>query len=335
MNDHLPPPQRSIPAHERSAMRDRIRQVTGPAPTRSTRPRSRLLAPTLAAAATLAVVSVGGYASLGDSDGSRGSGFASDGSTPPGANEQVPYPPAPDEQVPQECTQATLVPGPDGGWRDRSGPGQASIDAVPERDLPPVDGDEQVPDDEGGQASGDPFDKEAGSFGCAGTVTLDAAPPTATVVADPAGAYARCDELVAESFPEAGPTAGRIAIEDDRHTAVVVTADSSTYVCHIGPEESEVAATSGDARAQDDVHTTGQRLWAGGRIPEDVIGMGFGFGEGPSHRAVLHDGWWALLATQEDPIAGAPMQWSEASPSAGGGVSGSIGVECQVDEPGC
>jgi hypothetical protein len=133
---------------------------------------------------------------------------------------------------------------------------------------------------------------------------------------------------VSERFPETGATTGRLAIEDGPRMTVVVTADSTTYVCHLGPEEKHVAT------AEDDVQVSGQHIWSGGRAQDGVIAMGVSFGDGPGHSAVIHDGWWALLAHQSEPITGPPMHWGEVSGS-GGSLSGSMELECDGDRADC
>jgi hypothetical protein len=322
MNEHLPPPRRSIPTHELAAMRDRLRrEMGGPSP-QSGPTRSRLLAPARAAAAAMAVVAVGGYVSLGgggESPGSGGqspgAGFATDGTTiaPPleeGGCAGIAFPA--DEPRPAQ-TEA----GPGGGTVGLEP--DESVGALPEADAPAPGGSPGTLDDP--PVEGPPQ--------CEVLVPAEPGRPTSTEVAHPGPVFERCDQLVHERFPDAGATTGRLAIENGAVRTAVLSAGPTTYLCHLGPDIEQVS--------KDGTHTSGRHVWAGGELPPDATGMGVTMVDRvQTYRAVVRDGWWALQGVEDEPIGDDVLVWTEQFGGDGELVSGSTNGElCSEDDPDC
>jgi hypothetical protein len=342
MNDHLPPPRRSIPAHEHAAMRERLRHEMGGRTSHSPKARFWLFAPALAAAATMAVVAVGGYVSLGGGGESPGTGdesptagFASAGTT---------IAPPPDEGACadigapfDELSPVQSGPGPGGGTvgleteavpPSGDGPGTpGDMDGFLEPDDSIVEPDQAVApgrgvDDEGAPPAAEPAQCEA-------MVPVDTGPPTSTEVANPGPVFERCDQLVRERFPAAGATTRRLAIENGAVRTAVLSDGPTTYLCHLGPDIEEVST--------DGTHTSGRHLWAGGQLPPDATGMGVTTMDGDrTYRAVIRDGWWALQGLEDEPIGDDAILWTEKLGAGGGVVSGSSSGElCSEDDVDC
>jgi hypothetical protein len=333
-----------MPAREQAAMRERLRHEMGGRSPQSPKARSWLLAPALAAAATMAVVAVGGYVSLGGGGESPGAGFASDGTT---------IAPPPDEGacadigVPSDdLSPVQSRPGPGGGTVDLEpddsggtltdadapppgdGPGTlGDVDESLEPDDPIVSPDQASAHDHGADdEEGPPAERLAQ---CEVMVPVDAGPPTSTEVAKPGPVFERCDQLVREQFPAAGATTGRLAIENGAVRTAVLSDGPTTYLCHLGPDLEEVST--------DGTHTSGRHLWAGGQLPPDATGMGVTLMDGDqSYRAVVRDGWWALQGVEDEPIGDNALLWTEKLGAGGEAVSGSsTGGLCSEDEPDC
>lgn len=296
MNEHLPPPRRSIPAQEHSAMRERLRSEMGG---QSRQARSRLFAPALAAAATMAVVAVGGYVSLGGGSESPRTGFASDvtATTPPPEDEC-------DIEMPPE-------------------------EAGPEPDLSGVTVDHATVPPPGADQENDLSEEDLAELQCF-TMMKQGGPPTSDEVEHPGTVFERCDQLIHERFPEAGPTTSRLAIENGSVRTAVLTDGPTTYLCHLGSGIEEISTGK-------EVQTAGRHVWAGGPLRPETTDVSLSSWDGdPTHRAVVRDGWWALQGVEDEPIGD---NWMAVFYHDGGegyrvGLSG--GDEpCDEDDPSC
>ncbi|HYJ68259.1 MAG TPA: hypothetical protein VEX15_11455 [Nocardioidaceae bacterium] len=133
-----------------------------------------------------------------------------------------------------------------------------------------------------------------------------------TPVADPSQAYEKCIDLTVNAYrlrgePIDGPLTGRLAIENEVGTTVVVTSSSDAYTCNIKPDEAVSRPAPLDGKVDEEdlwfaLNATGNVLpgnegdmvWVGGEAPDGVTGIQYAFPDGHTETAVVQDGFWAL-----------------------------------------
>jgi hypothetical protein len=148
----------------------------------------------------------------------------------------------------------------------------------------------------------------------------DDASLVSTPVADPSQAYEKCVNLVEMSYrvrgePINGDLTGRLAIENEVGTVVVVTSDTDAYTCNIKPDKaaSHPSALNGTVDESDFWFALngsslvlpgnpGDMVWVGGELPAGVTGISYTFPDGHTEKAVTQDGFWALQYYSDGPI---------------------------------